>query len=870
MITIDRAVGIDLGTTHSEIALLTPSEKDVLIYQDRFGRSTIPSAVAWDTHKQAFVVGRAAKAQRGTSPESGGPVLSIKRSMGRADKTLVGPHSLSPEEISSKILAELVRLMEGSLAERAAPGVSFVVRRAVITVPAYFDALQVEATRRAGELAGLSVLGILQEPTAASIHHTFRARVSAGGNFLVYDLGGGTFDVSVLKCVAGEYQVLAIDGDNFLGGDDFDRRFAEHLRKQLVAQGYMLDLDLRGNAADRTRFEALLGLAEETKHTLSTAEVVNLSRQNLFVDQAGEPVSVELEVGRSEYGSLIADLCARTIECCERALAESQSKAGVGLAEIDQIILVGGSTRVPAVFDLVNEHLAKRIGDGAKSAESIVRESVDTVVALGAAVHAAELGGLIVESDGVRVQLTGRLVTEAPRHKVALTVLAPEGARAVALRPAAGGAASEAALDDRRAARVELEVGNAEENAFLATVKDATGATLADVPFAIYRGATGLRPSALSRPSVTSKDLSVEVVRSGRRERKVLVPRGTGLPTETVAELATADQSGAVVLRLLEGRVPIKTLALPVAQDVPIGARVELTVRVDESMRVEAAANVMGQKMWVAVDPVSTEVLSDDDLEQLLSDAEGVVRSFWGNTGDHVRREVEHLTVSVRETIGTDPAKLAAHAERLRRLLQDLAEPGAEGLNPSVAVFEGELSALKRLVYRSPGLLVGMDRAAWEARLADLEARAETARLAADSVAWRRVYNEVQALYETAHQEEFAQRRTDDPNALLMRANAIEKWAARVQNLLVDLELSKTPELLALQTRERDRLLGLLEATSPAALRDRIGKDGSSLSDVRRGLETLELELERLDEAAQRIPALGLVTDRTRRPRGDA
>jgi molecular chaperone DnaK len=870
MITIDRAVGIDLGTTHSEIALLTPSEKDVLIYQDRFGRSTIPSAVAWDAHKQTFAVGRAAKAQRGTSPESGGPVLSIKRSMGRADKTVVGPHSLSPEEISSKILAELVRLMEGSLAEKAAPGVSFVVRRAVITVPAYFDALQVEATRRAGELAGLSVLGILQEPTAASIHHTFRARVAGGGNYLVYDLGGGTFDVSVLKCVAGEYQVLAIDGDNFLGGDDFDRRFAEHLRKKLVDQGYTLDLDLRGSAADRTRFEALLGLAEETKHSLSTAEVVSLSRQNLFVDQAGEPVSVELEVGRAEYASLIADLCARTIECCERALGESQAKAGVGLADIDQIILVGGSTRVPAVFELVTERLAKRIGDGSKSTEAIVRESVDTVVALGAAVHAAELGGMIVESDGVRVQFTNRLVTEAPRHKVALTVLAPEGARSVALRPAGGGPQSEAALDDKRAARVELDVGGAEENAFLATVKGAEGAALAEIPFAIYRGATGLRPSALSRPSVTSKDLSVEVVRSGRRERTVLVPRGTGLPTDTVAELATADQSGAVVLRLLEGRVPIKTLALPVARDVPIGSRVELAVRVDESMRVEATANVLGQKMWVAVDPVAVEALTDDDLEQLLTDAEAVSRSFWGNTGDHVRREVEHLTTSVRETIGTDPAKLAAHAERLRRLLQDLAEPGAEGLNPSVAVFEGELSALKRLVYRSPGLLVGMDRETWEARLVDVEARAETARLAADAVAWRRVYNEVQALYETAHQEEFAQRRTDDPNALLMRASSVEKWAARVQRLLLDLELSKTPELLALQTRERDRLLGLLDATSPAALRERIGKEGTSLADVRRGLETLELELERLDEAAQRVPSLGLVTDRTRRPRGDA
>ncbi len=136
--------------------------------------------------------------------------------------------------------------MREHLNKQASSGFEARVDRAVITVPAYFDAPQVEATRLAGELAGLEVIGILQEPTAAAIYHTWKNRLG-DGNFLVYDLGGGTFDVSILRCLGGEYQVLAIDGDNYLGGDDFDRMYAEWLRKELTKQGYKLDLDVRAS-----------------------------------------------------------------------------------------------------------------------------------------------------------------------------------------------------------------------------------------------------------------------------------------------------------------------------------------------------------------------------------------------------------------------------------------------------------------------------------------------------------------------------------------------------------------------------------------------------------------------------------------------
>ena len=164
--------------------------------------------------------------------------------MGQTTKVPCGPDELAPEEVSAKILAELRARMQESLGGKAPKGVEVKVARAVITVPAYFDAPQIEATRRAGAMAGLDVLGILQEPTSAAIYHTWKSRLG-DGNFLVYDLGGGTFDVSVLRCVGGEYQVLAIDGDNYLGGDDLDRRYAETLRAGLAEKGYALDLDVR-------------------------------------------------------------------------------------------------------------------------------------------------------------------------------------------------------------------------------------------------------------------------------------------------------------------------------------------------------------------------------------------------------------------------------------------------------------------------------------------------------------------------------------------------------------------------------------------------------------------------------------------------
>ena len=338
MTFIDRPVGIDLGTTNSEVALLDPSERELLVYHDRFKRRTVPSAVAWDPQAEAFVVGRAARKRRGKKPP---PIESVKRKMGQTETVSCGPHELRPEDVSAKILAELRAKMASFLADRVEGEVEVRVDRAVITVPAYFDAPQVEATRRAAELAGLDPIGILQEPTAAAIYHTFKRKLG-DGCFLVFDFGGGTFDVSILRCVGGEYQVLAIDGDNYLGGDDFDKRFAEHLRKQLVERGYALDLDVAGDADDARRFGRLVHLAQEIKESLSTREVLLVSKTDVVDDQQGEMVELELEIGKAEYEEVIADLVETTITCCLRAVDQANERANIELGDIDNVILVGG------------------------------------------------------------------------------------------------------------------------------------------------------------------------------------------------------------------------------------------------------------------------------------------------------------------------------------------------------------------------------------------------------------------------------------------------------------------------------------------------------------------------------------------------
>ncbi len=855
MAHLDRAVGIDLGTTNSEIAWLPPSEREIVIFADKFGRKTVPSAVSWDEKAASFLVGHAARAKRGSSSSL---VESIKRKMGQKAKVKIGPNELTPEEVSAKILAELADRMRETLAARplksGSATIDLPLTRAVITVPAYFDAPQVEATRRAGELAGLDVIGILQEPTAAAIYHTWKRRLG-DGNFLVYDLGGGTFDVSILRCVGGEYQVLAIDGDNYLGGDDFDRRFAEYLRKELAGRGYALDLDVQTVDEDRRLFGRLVHLAQEIKESLSTTDVLHVSKSDFAKDKNGESISYDADIGRQQYEEIVKDLVDTTIACCERPLARSREVASVGIDDIDHVILVGGSTRVPLVV--------RRVGDAfCRKNNEPLRDDVDTCVALGAAVHAANIGGTVVGDDKVKVRVTTPLVAQGQKLRLGMAIeAAPSNATHIALWEGERALLEGALTKD--AMRFDVPLGEAEETNTMLALQTALGAPVAEIPLTLHRGDLRPRPTALSRASVVAKDLSLEVVRGGKRERKILIARGTGLPTQTSHLFFTADQTGAVVLRILQNRLPIKTLVVDVPKELPVGSPVEVVLRCDESMRLEAQATVGAQQIQAHIEPPQSPSGETADVEALLERAEKAKRGLWGGLGSEFGREVDRLIAGIREVVATDPDKLAALCERLRHLVEEFHGGADEPLVPPMQRMEDAFDMLRRAVYRANGLLMGMDREEWEKRIDGLYDKAMDAHAAADGPTWRRVYNEVQALFETAYQEEFSQLRLDDPAYIQRRTLSLSWRAQRVDQLLSELVPSTSDEVRAVQLAEKARLEKWLADTVKKrldVLKD--DKTKKESSEVRRSLEQIDAEIERIEAALERLPSIGLVTDR--------
>lgn len=842
---IDRPVGIDLGTTNSEIAILDPSERDIHLYEDRFGRKTVPSALAWDPKKECFLVGRPARNRRGKTPP---PVESIKRRMGRSVKVDVGPHSLSPEEVSAKILEELRTKMQGHLQAGAPEGSEVRVDRAVITVPAYFDAPQMEATHRAGALAGLDVLAVLQEPTAAAIYHAWQHQLS-DGNYLIYDLGGGTFDVSILRCLAGEYQVLAIDGDNFLGGDDFDRRYAEVLRKQLVETGYRLDLDVAGDTEDAERFQRLVHVAQEIKEMLSTKEVVAISKSDFAEDQDGELMSLELEVGREDYANHVSDLVATTIACCQRALEESQKTASVGVAELDHVILVGGSTRVPSVIDAVRVTLCAE----SKSKEPL-QDEVDTCVALGAAIHAAQLGGLRLGSpDAPGILLPSPLVSAREELSLDFVLEPPDDGVGVRLR--VGDAWLDASSTDGKGS---IAVPMPTEGDHPVTMELTQGDTTATYDFMVCRGDVRQRASNLSQPSVVAKDIALDVMRAGRRTSKTLVAKGQGLPVDANHRFFTADQSGAVVLRVLQDRLPIKTLVVEVPKELEVGTPVDLTLSIDEAMRIEAKAEVGGQELWARIESAELDTpRSAAEVEVLLAEGEAIGAGLWGHEAEGFRYHFDTLKAGLRETLGTDPDKAAHLAGRLRRLLDNFRVQG-DALQPPMFRFEHTLNSLRRDAFSSGGEMLGQSIDEWEVRINGLAQRGEDAWNAGDARTWRRVYNEAQALAETASEKQWAERSSSTQTDWVSRLGTRVRTSERLRQGLTELVLSSSPEVRTLQEAEQGRLLAALDQVDASLSVD----EEISRADLRKIVEQSEGELARIRASFERIPELGIVADR--------
>ncbi|TIL75104.1 MAG: molecular chaperone DnaK [Mesorhizobium sp.] len=377
-----KVIGIDLGTTNSCVAIMDGKESKVI--ENAEGARTTPSIVAINSDGERLV-GQPAKRQAVTNPEN--TIFAVKRLIGRRyddpvtekDKKLVpyeivkgdngdawvgaGGKKQSPSQISAMILQKMKETAEAYLGEK--------VEKAVITVPAYFNDAQRQATKDAGKIAGLEVLRIINEPTAAALAYGLDKK--EGKTIAVYDLGGGTFDISVLEIGDGVFEVKSTNGDTFLGGEDFDMRLVEYLAADFKKEQ---GIDLR---SDKLALQRLKEAAEKAKIELSSTTQTEINLPFITADATG-PKHLTLKLTRAKFESLVEDLVQRTIEPCKAALKDAGLKAG----EIDEVVLVGGMTRMPKIQEIVKQFFGKEPHKGVNP---------DEVVALGAAIQAGVLQG---------------------------------------------------------------------------------------------------------------------------------------------------------------------------------------------------------------------------------------------------------------------------------------------------------------------------------------------------------------------------------------------------------------------------------------------------------------------------------------------
>ncbi len=354
-----KIIGIDLGTTNSCCAVLEGGVPTVIVNAE--GDRTTPSVVAF-TKKGEELVGALAKRQAVTNAEK--TISSIKRDMGTSKKKDIDGKKYSPEEISAKILAKIKRDAESYLGEP--------VTHAVITVPAYFNDAERQATKNAGKIAGLEVDRIVNEPTAAALAYGLDKQDKLQ-TILVYDLGGGTFDVSILELGDGVYEVKATSGNNKLGGDDFDKRVMDYIVEEIKNE---TKADVKD---DQMAMQRIKDEAEKAKKDLSNSTTTTISLP--FIAQVdGTPVNFEMDLTRAKFESLNKDLFDSTLDSVKKALSDAKLKA----SDIDQVVLVGGSTRIPYIQELVKKELGK---------EPNKSVNPDEVVAMGAAIQGGVLTG---------------------------------------------------------------------------------------------------------------------------------------------------------------------------------------------------------------------------------------------------------------------------------------------------------------------------------------------------------------------------------------------------------------------------------------------------------------------------------------------
>jgi molecular chaperone DnaK len=721
--------GIDLGTTNSVIALFDPTATALVTGRDEQGRLILPSVVAWDDDGGQLLAGREALALKGGSAL---PLSSIKRYMGLDRRFPVGPHSLTPADVSAVILHGLRDNLARTLTEHPCPP-ERLLDQAVITMPAYFNHDQIEATRQAGELAGFEVVELLHEPTAAAIYYSWIEN-HGDASYLVFDLGGGTFDVSIIRRRLGDYEVLAVSGDPFLGGDDFDRLLATHLietgswktgdrRMPSNEVAYLFDPSSPAGAGP---FARLVRIAEAIKTELSSTDRVERYVPRVIVDVDGRDISLEATVTRTAFYRLITDKIDRTLACCHDALGQARDRAGLRLGDIDHVILVGGSSRVPLVREIVQATFCcPDRSEHVRCPEPLFNEP-DLCVAYGAALRAAgrgtrygfwnlDFGFWIGQPTGsgpagdlelhvtspattgeIAYQATGVVRSWPHQTDIALSSIQDrkskiqnhEGA-SVRIRSLTTGLVEESFLDANGTFAQDVELEPEQDNTLEWTVCDADGRECARVLTVVRHESQG-RPMGrgVLPTQLVVKPLSIEVLDHGRQRVKQVVARvGAALPGVFRCVCRTADQSGRVVVPIYEENRIVKQLVIELLDpSLPVGSPVEVEFAIDctHSIQVSVLVRDANRRESATIEPApSPPRPTRADVDEVRQGLELALDQLTGRQRTRLRARAEQVRLDLLEALSYDdePRAIQRMAE-LRDLLHQAELIRSQALDP--------------------------------------------------------------------------------------------------------------------------------------------------------------------------------------------